>query len=200
MIKVPAMQGLFQYSFIHIFGRCVSIQTTKPYTMLKKIFPVLAVIFSLATAQQSFGQELLSELPTTKGEFIKSEPKVLATIDWLETTPFDKEEKKRLTQKTLLVTWITNSPTVTLEVNANILTFTKKNPDLLITFMGGWTKYCLQNSYSTDNVKGSLAGVKSAIKVYKSLSLKKDKEMDKLVEMETKGELENWVTTMMKKK
>lgn len=59
--------------------------------------------------------------------------------------------------------------------------------------MGGWTKYSLQNNYSTDKIQGSLAGLKSAIKVYKNLSLKKDKEMEKLVKINDKGELENWV-------
>ena len=66
--------------------------------------------------------------------------------------------------------------------------------------MGGWTRHCVQNNYSTDDVNGSLAGIKAAIKVYKTLSLKKDKEMDKLVELNDKGELENWVTVKLKKR
>lgn len=168
--------------------------------MPKKIISFFIVAFMLATTQHVLGQELLSDLPSTKEEFVASEKKVLATINWLETTPFDKEQDKRTRQKALLLAWITNSPTVTLEVNADVLTFTKKNPDLLIIFMGGWTRFCLQNNYSTDNVQGTIAGIKSAIKVYKNLSLKKDKEMDKLIELDDKGELENWVKSKMTKK
>jgi len=168
--------------------------------MLKKIIPLFAIVFCLVVTQRIYGQELLSGLPATKEEFIASEKKILATIDWLETTAFDKEEEKRAKQKALLVAWITNSPTVTLEINADVLTFTKKNPDLMIIFMGGWTKFCLLNNYSTDNIQGSFAGVKSAIKVYKNLSLKKDKEMEKLIALDDKGELENWVKFKMEKK
>ena len=168
--------------------------------MSKKITPFFAISFFLITTQQTFGQELLMDLPTTKEEFIASEKKVLATIDWLEVAPFEKEDDKRNKEKVVLLAWITNSPTVTLEINANVLTFNKKNPDLMLTFMGGWTKFCLQNNYSTDNVKGSFAGIKSIIKVYKNLSLKKDKEVEKLIVMDDKGELENWVKSKMKEK
>jgi hypothetical protein len=168
--------------------------------MLKKITSLVFVVLLSITAKQAVAQELLNALPSTKEEFVASEKKVLSTIDWLESTPFDKEEDKRLEQKALLVGWITNSPTVTLEINADVLTFTKKNPDLIVTFMGGWTRYCLQNNYSTDMIQGSLAGIKSAIKVYKNLSLKKDKEMEKLIELDDKGELENWVKSKVSKK
>ena len=168
--------------------------------MSKKIIPFFAISLFLITTQQAFGQELLMDLPTTKEEFIASEKKVLATIDWLEVAPFEKEDDKRNKEKVVLLAWITNSPTVTLEINANVLTFNKKNPDLMLTFMGGWTKFCLQNNYSTDNVKGSFAGIKSVIKVYKNLSLKKDKEVEKLIVMDDKGELENWVKSKMKEK
>lgn len=168
--------------------------------MVKKIISLLFIGVVFASTQKSYGQELLTQIPTTKEEFVATEKKVIATIEWLEATPFDKEEDKRAIQKSLLVAWITNSPTVTLEINADILTFTKKNPDLLLTFMGGWTKFSLQNNYSNDNLQGSLAGVKCAIKVYKNLLLKKDKEMEKLIELDNKGELENWIKEKIRKK
>ena len=67
--------------------------------------------------------------------------------------------------------------------------------------MGGWTKYCLENNYSTDKVKSNLAGVKSAIKVYKKgTSMKKDKAMEKIIELDDKGELEKWVTEQLAQK
>jgi acetaldehyde dehydrogenase (acetylating) len=67
--------------------------------------------------------------------------------------------------------------------------------------MGGWTKYALQNSYSEDEVKCSLAGIKSAIKVYQmGNGLKKDKQMEKIIELDSKNELKNWITEQLKKK
>lgn len=168
--------------------------------MIKNFFSSIIIAILLIHTQNCIGQNLLSEVPKTKEEFIASEKNVVATIDWLETTPFNQEENKRLKQKALLMVWITDSPTVTLEINAAILTFTKKNPDLLLTFMGGWTKYSLLNNYSTDQIQGNLAGLKSVIRVYKNLSLKKDKEVEKLIELDNKGELENWVNEKLIKK
>jgi len=170
---------------------------------MKTIKTILTLFLCLTIYSTSFGQneELLETLPTTKEEFITSEKRVLATINWLENTPLDQDVDKHKAQYALLIAWLTNSPTVTIEVNSKILTFTKKNSDLLIFFMAGWTKFCLENSYSKDLIKGNLAGVRSAINIYKKgIGLKKDKEMQKLVELEDKGELEQWITDQLSKK
>lgn len=148
----------------------------------------------------SQGYKLLSELPETRQQFIASEENVLATINWLENTPITEEEAKHKEQYALLVAWLTNSPTVTIEMNANILNFTNKNSELLIFFMAGWAKYSLEHNYSKDVVQGSLAGIRSAIKIYKKGGLKKDKKMQKLVVLNKNGGLEEWVSEQLSKK
>ena len=168
--------------------------------MTKKFFSVIVFVFSVSFAQFAFGQELLTKVPSGKDEFKASEKNVIATIDWLEKTPFDTEETKRKNQQALFIAWVSDSPTVTIELNADILTFTKKNPELLVTFMGGWTKYSLENNYSKDVVQGSIAGIKSVIRVYKSQSLKKDKEVEKYIALDEKAELESWVKSTLNKK
>ncbi len=88
-----------------------------------------AFLLSLTTIISSQNSELLSKLPETKEQFISSEKNVLATIEWIENTPIDQEKDKHKEQYALLVGWLTNTPTVTLEINANILIFTKKNSE-----------------------------------------------------------------------
>jgi hypothetical protein len=166
--------------------------------LLSTIATLLFVFSSLRlTAQQV---ELLTELPVTKEEFAASEKKVIASINWLENTPLNEDKEKHTSQFALLTTWIVNSPTVTIEVNASIIKFSDKNSELLLFYMAGWTKYALQNNYSKDVLQGNLAGLRSAIKVYKTGALKKDKFMQKLVDIETKGELEKWVSEQLAKK
>jgi hypothetical protein len=161
----------------------------------------MATFFAVATiASQAQQAELLTELPQTKEQFIASEKNVLATINWLENTTVKNEEEKHKQQYALLLAWITNSPTVTIEVNADALTFTKKNSDLLMMFMAGWIRYALQNNYAKDEVQGTLAGIRCAAKVYKAGELKKDKEMQKLIDLDEKGELENWVREKLGRK
>jgi hypothetical protein len=173
---------------------------TKFYQMnrLKKAITALLICVAINTTVQA--QELLTTLPETKEQFIESEKNVLATIEWLENTPIKEDEAKHKEQYALLTAWIINSPTVNIEVNSKVLPFTKKNSELLIFFMAGWTRYCLQNNYSKDITQGSLAGIKSAIKIYKAGGLKKDKEMQKLVDLDDKGELEKWVSDQLAKK
>ena len=164
---------------------------------------ILSFVISFALHSSSFSQssELIDKLPSTKEEFVNSEKKVIATINWLEDTPLDQDTGKRKAQYALFVAWLINSPTVSIEVNPKILSFTKKNSELLVIFMGGWTKYCLENNYSSDKVKCNLSGVKSAIKVYKKdIGIKKDKAMERLIELENKGELEKWITDQLTQK
>lgn len=161
---------------------------------LMTFFAVLAAI-----NLQAQSSELLEHLPQTKEQFIASEKNVLATIDWLENTPIKEDEEKHKVQYALLLAWITNSPTVTIEVNADMIKFADKNSELLMMFMAGWTKYALQNNYSKEVTQGTMAGIRCAAKVYKGGGLKKDKEMQKLIDMDDKGELEKWVSEKLAK-
>jgi hypothetical protein len=51
---------------------------------------IISNFFILASGQNAAAQELLETLPATKEGYIASEKKVLATIDWIENTPFDQ--------------------------------------------------------------------------------------------------------------
>ncbi len=160
---------------------------------------ITAFLLSLNFVLMAQESQLLNELPETQEEFIASEKNVLGTINWLENTPINEQEDKHKAQYALFVAWLTNSPTVSVEVNANILTFTNKNSELLIFFMAGWTKYSLENNYSEDVVQGNLAGIHSAIDIFKTGGFKKDKKMQKLIELDDKDELERWVIEQLSK-
>jgi hypothetical protein len=164
---------------------------------MKTIKKRLALFLLLFCNGFAFSQStaMLKALPKTQEEFVASEKEVLATIEWLKTTPPAENEEMRKFQYAILTAWITNSPTVTIELRAEIpLALSKKNKDMLLLFMAGWTKYSLLNNYSKDVVQGNLAGIRMAIEVYKHGWMKKDKEVEKFIDMEKKGELEEWVT------
>jgi hypothetical protein len=170
---------------------------------MKTFRKILVLASLLLSAGVSYSQKdnLLTELPdSTKEAFMKSEPQVINTINWLNNTPVDKDVTFRKKQMMLLTAWIINSPTVTIEYTSATTPFTKKNPVLLVTFMGGWTKYSLENNYSADKIKCNLSAVKSVIEFYKKGSgLKMDKEVDNLVKL-SDSELEAWVTKKLNEK
>jgi len=138
--------------------------------------------------------ELLTDIPKTKEEFIASEKKLLATINWLEKTPLNEQEAKRKQLNAIVTAWIINSPTVSLEVSAKTMPSSDKNKEMVIFFMAGWTRYSLENNYSKDVLQGTIAGLKTALGVYKNNpGIKKDKALDKLAAIDEKNELEAWV-------
>jgi hypothetical protein len=137
-------------------------------------------------------------------DYAKYKNDVLACIDWLEKTPQNTKEEARKEANAFLLVWITGSPDVSIELNGDIVTFlgSEEQAELLLTFMGGWTRYALTDKDGgKDAVQGNLAGLRSVIKVYRDVGgVKKNKEVDKLVKLEKDGKLEDWVKEKLKKK
>ncbi len=80
-----------------------------------------------------------------------------------------------------------------------MITFIEINPELLAIYMGGWTKYAIESGNYKDSIEGNLAGIKSVIKYYKAnKTFTKDKEVEKLITLDKKGELEKWEEQQMK--
>lgn len=133
-------------------------------------------------------------------DYKKYEKDIIACANWLENTPLNVDEQKRIEANKFLMQWLTGSPTVTINLDAGIIVnCTDKNPDFLILFMAGWTRFSLENNYSNDQQKAYLEGLKSIINVYKKdISINKDKDMDKMVKIYDNGELEDWVKNNIK--
>ena len=76
---------------------------------------------------------------------------------------------------------------------------TEKNPDLMMLFLGGWTKYALQNPKDKSTFNGNLAGVKNLMTFYSNnekTEIKKDKNIEKLLKL-TETDLKKWLETKL---
>ena len=171
--------------------------------MKKKI--VFFVLISLMTfCYQAKSQDF--EIPkgyvlNTKDDFVKYEKDIISCANWMENTPLDKDEKKRTDANSFLVSWLTGTTTVNINLNTDMTSkYFDQNPQFQIIFMSGWTRYALQNNYCDDQQKGYYEGYKSVINVYKKgINIKKNKELEKLIAIYDKGELENWIKENLKK-
>lgn len=164
----------------------------------RKYFLLFFILMGVAATSFSQNNKFIDSIPTTKAGYIRTEPAVIYTIDWLENSPIDQQVARRKQLNAKLLAWLAHSPTVTISVNEKTTPFTKKNPELLFIFMGGWTKYSLQHGYSKDTVKCTVAGIKSAIKVYQmGNGLVKDGEMEKIISIDAINQLEAWVRSQM---
>lgn len=166
---------------------------------MKSLLTLICFIF----AASAFAQELTVpplDGMKTEADYNKYEKDVIACANWLEETPLNKDREKRVQANAFIMKWVTGSSNVTIGLDANVMsTLADKNEQLLVLFISGWARYSLQNNYSKDNQKGYLEGLKSLINVYKKgIDIKKDKDVEKFVEMDEKGQLEAWVKENVK--
>jgi flagellar motility protein MotE (MotC chaperone) len=161
---------------------------------MKKILTLFIIVsaFAFKASAQTY------EVPKNyvfkaKTDYEPYEPQVISTINWLQATSWDDEKQKQKEANAFLVVWLTGSPSVSIDVSAALIKLTEKNPDLLITFMGGYTKYALQNKTDFDKKKANLEGVKALLDKYKmEKSHKKNKDVEELIKLNQDGTLSNW--------
>jgi hypothetical protein len=130
----------------------------------------------------------------TKEDFAKYEKDIIPCFDGLMATRYDEQPEKRKEASKFLLEWIIGTPSVTIEINPKIITFTEGSPELLVIFMGGWTKYALETK-DKSMYKGNLNGIESVIKYYKANKkvIGEDKEVEKYVQMKEKGTLDDYI-------
>jgi hypothetical protein len=168
---------------------------SSPKLIAMKISTILVVFclsFSMLSSAQDF--EVPASVPSTKEEFASSEKDMIAAAKWLETTPVGTDMDKRAKVNTYVIAWITSSPTVTVEMRESIIKPFGKNPQLLGVYMAGYSRYCLENNYSKDQLQCNIAALKSAINCCNlGGDIKKDKALSKLIDADKAGKLEDWV-------
>jgi hypothetical protein len=134
-------------------------------------------------------------------DYATYEPDVIKCVDWLENSPLDKDKDKHAAAYGFLLLWITGAPNVHVLVDADLIGAKgKKNVGLTAIYMGEWSRYELKHGDKTTQTDAAVAAVRAEIKVYKKGNgLVKDKTMDKLVELDEKGQLVAYVGDKMAK-
>lgn len=131
------------------------------------------------------------------------EPQIKEAIEWLLQTPLGKDANKRQEANAFLMAWLTGTPDVHLKMDANfMMNFIKVNPELIMPFTAGWTKYSLDNGYSEDALLGTKAGTEAVINFYRKNRgyLKKDGSIEKYEKLMEKGKLESEISKKLSKK
>ncbi len=126
-------------------------------------------------------------------DYAKYEPDVIKCIEYLEKTPISSSNERR-DANAFLFKWISGSPTVTIDLRPYLMGLVKENKDFLMIFMGGWTKFAIQNPDVKDKMKGHLAGLQAIVRVYiQNPGIRKDEAVEAIVKAEKNGALEDWL-------
>jgi hypothetical protein len=163
-----------------------------------KTFRLTAIIVLLLTTAMVYAQEcdVPKDYVLEKPEdFAFYESDILKCINWLLNTPVNDQPTKRKEVNAFVLKWISGSPNVTIEMNMKIADFAKPNPELLMIFMCGWTKYSLESRVFNDKVMGNLKGVEAVIDFYtkNKAALEKDKNAEKYIKLKEQGKLEEYI-------
>jgi hypothetical protein len=122
------------------------------------------------------------------------ESDVVRCVDWLIKTPSNEQADKRQASNAFLLKWISGSPKVHIEIKQEIVTFLD-NGDLLMIFMGAWTKYSIESKAFDDKINGTINGIESVIDFYSRNkgSIPKNKGVEKYIKLKEKGTLKDFV-------
>ena len=142
-----------------------------------------------------------------KEDYAPYESDIVKCVDWLISTPINKEQEKRKEASAFLFKWVNGSPTVHVILDERIINFLdEKTPELLVIFIGGWVKNTIEASNykntvakakeDTDGViAGNTAGIESVINFYNANKklLPKNKNIDNYIKLKKKGELKDYI-------
>ena len=142
-----------------------------------------------------------------KEDYAPYEPDIVKCVDWLISTPINKEQEKRREASAFLIKWVSGSPTVHIiidEKNGDFLD--EKTPELLIIFIGGWVKKTIEtNNYrntvalaqeDTEGIlAGNIAGIEAVINFYNANKklLSKNKNIEDYTKLKEKGKLKEHI-------
>tara|TARA_Y100001934_G_C12292279_1_gene745453 strand:+ start:504 stop:1004 length:501 start_codon:yes stop_codon:yes gene_type:complete len=157
------------------------------------ICSLFLLAFMLPAGAQEF--KVPKEPKMEKAEDYKAyEEDVLACINWLSSHGPEEESSKRKKASAFLLLWLTGTPAVSMELHAEMIEYSEKNPELLILFMGGWAKYVLETG-DKDATAGNVAGLEMVINYYNQYKdqMSKDRSLKKLSKKMEGGELKTYV-------
>ena len=165
--------------------------------MKRNLFTLFFVLAATVGFSQDFKVPASFDPQGPRDSFAKYQPDVLKAVDWLVNN--SPEHPKRQQANAFLIGWLTGSPDVTLEINADILTFMEDNSQLLPVFMGGWAKYALE-SKDNDTVKGTVAGINTTLAFYEKYKseIGKSKGLDAYAKLRDNGKLESTIKKKLK--
>lgn len=134
----------------------------------------------------------------TKEDYENAETELIEAYDWLRLTLLGVDPTKRKELTAFLMVWMTGSPYVTIELSEKIVTYMDCT-DCILIFMGGWTKYVLENGDNDNIVKANLAGTEGVIEFYtlNRTVLGKNKDIEKFIKLKEENKLQGYISSNM---
>lgn len=169
---------------------------------MKSLFLLVFIsLFGIASTAQTVDFTVPeSDVLRKKADFERYEQDIIKCIDWFAATPQDVDKKKRKAANSFFIAWLTGTEKVSVVIDEKVVHFAKKQPELLVYFMAGWTKYALLNQdIDITNQQGTYEGLVFALKYYeKGNGVERSKELDELVAKMNDNTLMKYIESKVK--
>jgi hypothetical protein len=126
-------------------------------------------------------------------DYKTAEPFVLQTSNYLLSIPFKKENKDRLNSLRFISKWMNGTPDYSFSFTDMAEKIGKENYDLIGLYMASMAKYTLENKASAKDTKQVKLNAMILLINYcenKDNDIRMSKQLKKLTEARSKGELE----------
>jgi hypothetical protein len=165
--------------------------------------PFLLLAFGLVLTGTAVAQTYQAPTGYTlkaPADYARYDTQVIESVNWLEATSPTKETEQRQSTNQFLMQWMTGTPAVSVQLQEYTAEITAKDPNLLMLFLGGWSRYQLQHPEAKDAVLLNTEAVKTVLKGYQTGGYKRNKKIESLITLNDKGTLADWVKAQMKSK
>jgi len=159
--------------------------------MKSLLFTAFLSFFALGLNAQQF--EVPADVTLEEAsDYPQYENDIVKCYEWLKATAPGEEQGKKDEANKFMITWILGSPSVSVEINQQIVTFMESSPEMLSIFLGAWAHYSLTNDHSQDKVKCTEAALNAVIDYYETFrdKMKKDKNIEAFIKMKAKDKKE----------
>ena len=137
-----------------------------------------------------------------EGRYVKYNDDIIKCHDWLQNTPIGTDEMKRIEAKRFLLSWSIGCTQVTIIIHSDFMYIDRGDNEMIVSFMGGWSKYALQHLDIDKNeiaVDAAIAGIEAEIDLYKknekAFSSNKElkKKINNFISLKKKNKLRDYV-------
>ena len=163
------------------------------------IFIGLFLFGGCASIEKEQASSQVFEIPKnysfeTENDYKKYEVDILKCIEYLENAPVNDLSDNRQKINTFFLEWLSGVPYVHVKIDNTVLEICRENPNFLMIFMGGWTKYTLLHLEDQNEVNGFLAGIEAVLDVYrKGNDVKTDEKILALIKIQDEGRLKDLI-------
>jgi len=159
------------------------------------LFVLLLAILQLQAQEFTVPKDYKLEVAE---DYAQYEQDIVNAIEWVLNTPIDEQLSKRVEANAFIMKWLTGSPTVQVEIHPEIVSFIDSGHDLMMPFLGGWTKYSIETKDYSNKVAGNLAGLEAVMEFYTANDMPKNKKIEDYIKLHKNDKLKGYIERRVK--